>query len=252
MKRPVKVTLTGRRILGQTFDGRPIFEPAIAGSSLCYAAAGGGKTTCVSVPAVMSLLSDHSRAIFVNDVKNGEIAAQIGAMCVKHSRKFAVVDDFGVLGPNYPYRISLNAFGAAVASTLSDEARDLPFIIENITHALIDEPKDDARNFYWRESPREFLDVGTKILLDRHPRLAYPGGLHALLSDPDTFNKALVLAAEGEDAGLAAAARQLLDLREFNAEHYSQHLRAALTALKILVLGRCSMRAARPTAPMPN
>ena len=168
-----------RRILGMTFDGRPIFEPPNAGSSIVYAAAGGWKTTGVTVPAIQALLADGNRALFINDVKEGEIAAQIGSMCLKYGRKFGVVDDFKVLGPKYPHRISLNAFGAAVAASIRN-ADDLPFIIENITHALIDEPKDDSKNFYWREGPRDALDLGLKILLSQNTRLAFPGGLYAV------------------------------------------------------------------------
>lgn len=226
----------GRRVLGLTFDGRPIWEPKNAGSSITFAAAGGGKTTCVSVPAVECMLADHDRAMFINDVKNGEVAAQIGPMCLKHGRKFGVVDDFFVLGRGYKHRLSLNPFGAAVeAAKRYDD--DLPFVIENINHALVDEPKDDAKNFYWRESPREVLSMGENILLDRHPRFAFPGGLHALLSDPVNWNRALADAAEDLNAALAAPARLLLELKEHNAEHYTQHMRAALSALKIFSFG---------------
>ncbi|MCR5858265.1 type IV secretory system conjugative DNA transfer family protein [Mesorhizobium sp. J428] len=231
------MTKVGARILGLTFDGRPIWEPANAGSSICYAAAGGGKTTCVAIPAVQSLLSDHSRAMFVNDVKNGEVAAQIGPMCLKHGRKFGVLDDFGVMGANYPHRISLNAFGSAVAA-LNAGVSHLPFIIENMSHALIDEPKDDHKNFYWRESPRAgFIELGINLLLDGHRRLAFPGGLHALLADPLLWDRALKGALGSLDTTLAASARQVLEMREQNPEHYAQHLRSALTSLKIFSFG---------------
>jgi type IV secretion system protein VirD4 len=228
--------MIGRRILGLTYGGKPIWEPNGTGSSITFAAAGGWKTTGVSVPAILCMLSDTNRAIFINDVKNGEIAAQIASVCVKHGRRFAVVDDNNVLGEDYPYRISLNAFGAA-ASTRPDVEEMRPFMIENIGHALIDEPKDDAKNFYWRESPRGLLEVGLKILVEFHPRLAYPGGLYALLADPVSFERALNLAIEEGSAQLKSAARQILDLKEHNPEHYSQHLRAAITALKIFSFG---------------
>ncbi len=228
--------MEGRRILGWTFDGKPIVEPPNAGSSLTFAAAGGGKTTCVSVPAIMSMLADRSRAQFINDAKDGEIAAQIGPMCVKNGRKFGSVDEFSVLGINHPHRISLNPFGAAVTAYRNDPGQ-LPFIIENIAHALIDEPKDDSKNFYWRESPREIIDLGIRILLDRHPRYCFPGALQALIADPATWAKALNEATDSLDASLSASARQLLDMKEDNAEHYTQHMRAALTALKIFSYG---------------
>ena len=222
-----------RRVIGLTFDGRPICEPSNAGSSLTFAAAGGGKTTCVSVPAILSLLADMGRAIFVNDVKSGEIAAQIAPLCEKYGRKFGVVDEFGERPELARYRISLNPFGD-MTRMLESSVSDLPFHIETISHALIEEPKDDARNFYWRESPRFlFLETGINILLGHAPRLAFPGGLHALLADPQSWEKVLEIDAEEGEDHVKPAARQVLDLRQHDPEHYHQHLSAALTALKI-------------------
>jgi type IV secretion system protein VirD4 len=227
----------GRRILGLTFDGKPIWEPNDTASSITFAAAGGWKTTGVSIPAILCMLADTKRAIFINDVKNGEIAAQIAPVCVKCGRKFGVVDDFRVLGEDYPHRISLNAFGAAAQVGRADIEEMRAFMVENIDHALIDEPKDDSKNFYWRESPREFLEVSQKILVEFHPRLAYPGGLYALLADPVSFDRALKLAAEDGSTVLKSQALQILGLKEFNPEHYSQHLRAAISAVKIFSYG---------------
>ncbi len=98
--------MRGRRILGLTFGGRAIVELP-AGSSLIFAAAGGGKTTCASVPMV-----------------------------------------------NHPH-------SAAVAACRGDPCQ-FPFVTENIAHTLIDEPKDDSRNSYWRQSPREIIDLGIR------------------------------------------------------------------------------------------
>ena len=47
---------TGRRLLGLTFDGRPIFEPRPS-HSLLLAAAGGGKTTAGAIPWLQSMLA---------------------------------------------------------------------------------------------------------------------------------------------------------------------------------------------------
>ena len=221
----------GRRILGLTFDQRPIQEPMNAGSSLTFAAAGGGKTTCVSVPAVECLLPDTGRALFINDVKDGEIAAQIGGMCVKHGRRFGMSDLFALHGRDNPWSISLNPFGAAVDALRNDHDQ-LPFILENIEHALIEEPPDDAKHFYWREMPRQMIDTGMRVLLERNPRLCFPGALHALIADPLTWNRALREAEDSLDADLAAGARQLLEMKEHNPDHYTQHLQGALTALR--------------------
>lgn len=228
--------MVGRRILGLTFNGRPIVEPPNAGSSLTFAAAGGGKTTCVSVPALLAMLPDLGRAVMINDIKDGEIAAQVAPVCVRSGRKVGLIDEFGGLGHANPHRISVDAFGSVVEASRNDSDQ-LPLIIENITHALIDEPKDDAKNFYWREGPREIIDLGIRILLDRHPRLCFPGALQALLADPQNWRKALREAEGSSDPQLSAAARQLFDMKEDNAEHYAQHMRAALTALKVFSFG---------------
>lgn len=228
--------MAGRRILGLMFDGAPVVEPPKAGSSLVFGAAGASKTTSVSMIALMSMLSDRSRAMFINDAKNGEIAGQIGPMCVKHGRKFGAVDEFGTLGRDNPFRISPNPFGAAV-SAYCDDPDELPFVIENIAHALNEEPTDDTKNFYWRESVREALALGIYILLQRNPYLCFPGALHALLADPAIWKAALIEAEDSLDANLRSTARQFLDMKEDNPEHYAQHMRGALTATKIFSYG---------------
>ncbi len=238
------MNITSRRILGLTFAGQAIFEPNTSASSITYAAAGGSKTTGVAVPAVQSMLADHNRALFINDVKNGEIAAQIGDMCAKYGRKFGVVDEFGVLGQDNPARIFINPFSALVKD-YEGRSSDILFAIENITHTIIDEPKDDAKNKYWRDEPREFMDLGLRILLARTPRLATPGGLYSLLSDPETWNRMLEIEAREGDPTLKSLAQHTLDMRENNPEHYAQHVRAALTALKIFAPGSVLHEAGR-------
>lgn len=236
-----------RRILGLTFDGRAISEPADSGSSLVLAAAGGGKTTCAAMPSILSMLSDKQTAIFVSDVKAGEIAAQIAPVCAKNGRPFAVIDEFGERPELAQYRVSLNPFG----DLLREKKRgvgELLFKVENISHALKEEPADDAKNFYWREAPRkDFIENGIHMLVDRNPRLATPGGLTSLLADPETWDTALNIAVEEGDERLKAAARQVLNLKKNNAEHYSQHLNAALTALKIFADGPLKEAGRTPT-----
>lgn len=197
-----------RRILGRTFDGRAIFEPADAGSSLVLAAAGGGKTTCAAMPSILSMLSDSETAVFISDVKAGEIAAQIAPVCAKYGRPFFAIDEFDERPELAQYRISLNPFGDLERLKARGDG-ELMFHIQNISHALKEEPADDAKNFYWREGPRvHFIEIGIQILMDRHVRLATPGGLTALLSDPETWVQALEIAAEEGEEQLSAAAKQ--------------------------------------------
>ncbi len=239
------VAKSARRILGLTLKtGLPIFEPDASASSIVYAASGGGKTTCVAVPAILSMLADQSRGIIINDVKSGEIAAQIGELCMRYGRKFAVIDDSFVLGKDSPARISLNAFGSAVAAH-ANNSPDLLFEIESISHTLIDEPKGDAKNKYFREVPREFLEFGLLVLLAHNADLATPGGLAALIGDPDTWNGVIDLEADEGEEITRSRAKQLKELRDNDPEHYSQHYLAALAALKIFQLGAAMHEAGR-------
>ncbi|MEM9733636.1 MAG: TraM recognition domain-containing protein [Pseudomonadota bacterium] len=227
----------GRRVLG-LLDGKALFEPNNSASSLTFAAAGGGKTTCVAMPTIMSLLGDKNRALMINDVKNGEITHQIADMCIKYGRKFAAVDDAYVMGADYPYRISLNAFGSSI-TTAKQAPEYLGFVSENQSYALIEEPSgNDAKNFYFRDVPRKmFIELGQRVLINRSERLCTPGGLTALLNDPQTWVSALEIEAEEGDDYTRGFARHTLEMREYNPEHYAQHLQAALSALNIYASG---------------
>lgn len=222
----------GRRILGLTFDDEPIFEPHANASGLIYAAMGGGKTTCGAMPAIQSLLADRGQSVFCNDVKDGELAAQLAAVGEAYGRKFGIVDPYGVLGADNPYRIELNPLSCAQVAHRAGRL-DVPVILDKITNTLIEEPDDDKRNFYWRESPREFLHLACRILLAHNPRLLIPGGLHGLLSDPEMWESAFACEAEDVESELRADARRLLAMKTSNPEHYTQHLNAAVSALRL-------------------
>lgn len=154
-----------KRIIGLGFDGKPIFAPRHT-HSLLLAAAGGGKTTCGAVPWLQSLIADTSRAVIVSDSKEGEIAAQCAAMCRKYGRKVAIVDEFGVLGADNPYNISLNPFGGVIRSYRQARG-ELIFSTENACHAVIEEPPRDQRNAYWRDEPRTLIEFALNALLER-------------------------------------------------------------------------------------
>lgn len=220
-----------RRLIGLDFDGRPIFAPKPS-HSLLLAAAGSRKTTCGAVPWLLSLIADHSRAIVVNDGKDGEIAAQCADACHAYGRRVAIIDDFGVLGRDNPYTVSLSPFGAVLAAQEAGKG-ELVFSAENANHALIAEPPNDARNQYWRDEPRSNIEFALRALLRRSPDLATPGGVWALTADPVTFIRAAEVEAEEGDPTLSALARHILDAREHNKEHFGQHLGAVLKALRI-------------------
>ena len=224
-----------RRILGFTFDGKPLWEPSSTLSSITWAATGGGKTTCTAMPSILAMLADTERAVFINDIK-AEIAPQIAEVCLRHGRRFGLVDRFGVLGADNPHRIEVNPFSSiALAAERGDQ--DLPFLLESMTHTFVPEVEKDTRNFYFREEPSQMINLATRLLLHRKPNLATPGGVHALLADPEIWEGALEAAKEEIEGATRAMAQHTLWMREHNKEHYSQHLRAALTALKIFAEG---------------
>lgn len=220
-----------RLLLGFDFHDTPIWTPDAGGSRIVYAAAGGGKTTCVAVPSILSALSDTGMAIISNDVKSGEISFQIEPVCLKHKRLFGVVDDTKVMGADYPHRINLNPFGAIThAHEIGSE--DLAFIIEGAMRALIDEPPRDQKQFYWRQGPRDILEVGVRALLLSSTGMCAPGALYLLLSDPDLLDGALALCLDEGDEATKALARQVIGTRDTD-QNFPQHLQAALQAVKI-------------------
>ncbi len=228
----------GRRILGFFEDGTAILEPNSTASSITYAAAGGGKTTAIAVPTVLALLSDTRRGIIINDVKS-EIAMQIGELCIKHGRKFGVIDDFHVLGKDYPYRISVNPVSPIVnAARRCDTA--LPLYIESFVHTLSPEPKGSEggsdKNFFWREAGRKYKATALRKLLD-FPDLATPGGLSDLVGNPELFVSSMKLLAEDGEMPLSGRAAQILETRQHNAELYAQHITQAQSSLKIFSEG---------------
>lgn len=223
----------GRRVLALTFDGRPILDPYPNNSHLVLGASGSAKTTSVSMTTIESNISNAERAVIINDVKGGEQSAQSADMCIKYGRKFGVLDDTHTLSSTYPHRRNLNPFGGIVAA-YQRNPKELLFAIETACHALIEEPLEgDAKNKWFRDCPREELDLGIRMLLERDAKLAIPGALYALMSDPELWFKTRKIAADEGDAATRSRALQSLDLQENNPDQYYQHIRAALSAIRI-------------------
>lgn len=221
----------GRRLLGRTFDGRPIFEPKPS-HSLLLAPAGAGKTTCGAVPWLLSMIADRSKGIVVMDSKEGEICAQCAELCRKHGRKVAILDDFGVLREIEPDGVSLNPFGGVIEAH-GRKTGELVFAAESANRALIEEPSDgDAKNLYFRDEPRTLIEYAQTSLLSRRPELATPGGVFSLLSNPKLLTDAATIDAEEGDEHLAALARHVVDMSK-NEEHFPQHRGAAIRACRI-------------------
>jgi len=220
-----------RLLLGLDFNDKSIWAPKSGGSHIVYAAAGGGKTTCAALPALLSLLSNTDRALIYNDVKSGEISAQIEPVCIKHKRLFGVIDDARVLGKDYPHRLNLNPFGA-IAHAHSIDSADLAFIIDGTLKALIDEPPNQRKEFYWRQGPRDLLEIGVRAMLVSATGICTPGAMYILLSDPELFDGALALCLDEGDEATQALAHQVIGTRDTD-QNFAQHLQAALQAIKI-------------------
>ena len=227
-----------RRIIGRMIeDGSPIYEPNSWTSWVTYGGAGSGKSTCVSVPAVQAMIADLKRAIVINDVKSGEIAHQIADFCIRMGRKIAVIDDSYVMGKDYPHRIRVNPFGNLVLA-YERNSPDLLSEIETACLTILAEPDGGLdKNFFFRQVPREFMFFGILALLKRNKKLATPGGLSALLGDPETLATVIDIEAEDGDEIIRSRARQLQELRENDETEYSKHYLGAMSALRTFAVG---------------
>lgn len=220
-----------RRLLGLTAEGEPLFEPRQA-HSILLSAAGGGKTTSGCIPWLLSMLADHDRAILFVDSKSGEGAAQCADLCAAYGRKVAIIDDAAVLGVDNPHRVSLSPLGNVVAAA-EHAPGELVFALDNAANAAIHEPPDDAKNAYFRDSPRSLIEFAARLVLKRTPHLLTPGAIWVMLADPPLLLRMAGVEAEEGDPALASLSRYVLDLAERNPEHWAQHLAAALKALRI-------------------
>ena len=219
----------GQRLLGLTLGGKePIFAPK--GHASLASAAGGGKTTCGAMPWLISLAaSETNKAILVFDGKNGEIALQAVPMLVAMGRNVAVIDDMNTCPQLAEHRVSLNAFGSVAAAHARDP-REVLYATETVTHALLEEPSNDARNKYWRDDPRGKMAFANDLMLKRDPTLATPGAAAALLGDPDLMQGFAEIEAEEGDEALKTKARAFLD--SIGHEHHAQHMTEANRALR--------------------
>lgn len=232
VKKPVNPD--GQRLLGFTVDTHePIWAPP--GHSLLLASAGSGKTTCGAMVWLYSYAaSEPEKAVLCLDSKNGEMAIQAARMLAAMGRKVAIIDDMGVWTDLAAYCISLNPFGAAVA-TFQRDPRDMIFTTENITFAGIKEPPDDAKNTYFRAWPRNLIEFCILVLAKRQLQLVIPGGTSSLLSNQDMLLRFAHIEAEEGDPYLQGLARSILAMAKH--EHWPQHLEEAQRALKIFAPG---------------
>ncbi|MEM7069444.1 MAG: type IV secretory system conjugative DNA transfer family protein [Pseudomonadota bacterium] len=227
-----------KRIIGRMIeDGSPIYEPNTTASWITYGGAGSGKSTSVSIPALQCVLGDFDRAIVCNDVKSGEMAQQAIEMCVAAGRDVCMIDDSYVLGRDNPYRKRVNPFGNLVWG-YQEDSPDLASEIETACRTILPEPDGGLdRNFFFRQVPREFMTFGIMALLRRNLKLATPGGLAALIGDPEIFATVVEIESEEGDETIRGKAKQIRDLRESDETEFTKHYLAAVSALRTFAIG---------------
>lgn len=220
----------GQRLIGTTFAGEPLWAPK--GHSLLLAANGSGKTTSGLMPSLFSLIASANHpAILVMDGKNGEIAAQCVPMLQAYGVPVAVIDDMGVRS-ELAGLTALNPLGALIGARADTSV----FAAEKITHALIADPPDgDSKNQFWRDGPRGLIEFAAESLVQRTPHLATPGGVWAMLANPELLKQAAELEASSATGRLKTMGQNVCAL--MGTEYYPQHREAALKALNIFAVG---------------
>lgn len=220
----------GHRLLGLTLDtNEPVFAPR--GSGILESSIGGGKTTRGAVPWSLSLLSDTTAAQLIVDSKDGEISAQLCELYVRMGRRVAVIDYLNVRPELAEWFVPLNPFGASVSAYRRDP-RDALVTNQTITNTLIEEPSNgETKDRYFRESPREYLELAMLMMLRRNPNLATPGGIAAILSDPQMFLSFAQIEMEEGDPASKSLASSILSLKGH--EHFYMHLSEAKRSLSL-------------------
>lgn len=224
----------GRRLIGETFEGQPLWAPK--GHSLLLSANGGGKTTCGVMPWLLSLICANPRpAMVVVDVKDGEIAAQCAPMLDTYGIPVAVIDDMGVFPEDYPYRVSVNPISAVVDAFELNPA-DTVFATEQANTAVLPDPASGPdRNQFFRDGPRTLMEFCLNSTAMRTPHLTTPGSVWAMLADPDLLKQAADLEAENGTGMARILAKNVLAMKE--TEYFPMHREAAMKALRVFALG---------------
>jgi len=220
----------GRRLLGMTLDGKPLWAPK--GHSILLSGNGGGKTTCGCMIWIGSLIASENRpSILVMDVKDGELASQWVPMLQAMNIPVAVIDDMNVLGEDFPCKISLNSMGS-VAEAFTQSPMDVNFATDTANHALIADPVGGPdKNKFFLDGPRALLEFCYHSIFTRSPHIAGPGAVWALLSNPKLLKEAAELEAQAGDGMAKILAMNVLDVME--TEYYPMHREAAMVALRI-------------------
>jgi type IV secretion system protein VirD4 len=204
---------------------------------MLLSANGGGKTTRGAMVWAISLIASYpGDGLLISDAKDGELSAQLVPMLAELDIKVAVIDDMGVRPELAEYRIALNSFGATALAKAEHEG-NVVYASESITHALVPEPKDDAKNKYFRAWPRNLIEFAHLVMLNRRPEAATPGAAALMLSDADMMITYAQIEAEDEEGSpfLRALARNIQGMQGH--EHWPQHMEEAQRSLRAFAPG---------------
>lgn len=230
--------LEGQKVLG-ALDGHLIYEPPQATHSIVVSANGGGKSTCMALPTIMSIAHQISRGAqmgcVVVDGKDGELAHQAAPMLDELGIDYAILDDQDQF-PDHPRVVAMNPLGGLAHAHRADP-RSFGDVLDRVAHTLCPSVKGDGRNEYFYRSPRERLTIPLRFFLQERGQV-YPGLVWAAMSSPDDWAKLLELSITSNDAALRAEASKVLEYMAKKQEHEPSHVGAALAALSPFAAGR--------------
>lgn len=230
--------LEGQKVLG-ALDGHLIYEPPQASHSIVVSANGGGKSTCMALPTIMSIahqIKNGARmSCEVIDPKNGELAHQAAPMLDELGIDYAILDDWDQFR-DHPRTVAMNPLGGLTHAHQADP-RSFGDVLDRVAHTVCPSVKEDGRNEYFYRSPRERLNIALRFFLEQK-RQVYPGLVWAAMSSPEDWSTLLELSVTSNDAALRAEASKVLEYVAKRQEHEPSHVGAALAALSPFAAGR--------------
>jgi type IV secretion system protein VirD4 len=185
----------------------------IESAGLILSPAGGGKTVCFVIPALLG----NASSMFVADLK-GTLATITGRARAKRlGHKVHYVNPAGLyedrLGPSARF----NALQLLVDAWADPRLhRVLVSDAQKVAGQLVPEPKESGENQYFRAGSRKLLVFGMLYLLVRDGTVNLPA-LLVFLSDMDAVRQALILGQTSDDL-CGDITRYAKDLHEKAAE----------------------------------
>lgn len=230
--------LRGQKVLG-ALDGHLIYEPPNASHSIVVSANGGGKSTCVGLPTIMSIahqIKNGARmGCMLIDPKNGELAHQAAPMLDDMGIDYAIADDWDQFR-GHPSVVAMNPLSGLVHSYRHDP-KSFGDVLDRVAHTLCPSVKGDGRNEYFYRSMRERISIPMRFFLETTGNV-YPGLVWSAMSNPEDWERLLELSVTSNDPVLRADASKVLEYMAKKQEHEPSHVGGALAALAPFAAGR--------------